>query len=161
MGARGPAPKPLALKVLNGSADHDPQRLPKNPAKPIDRDPVEPSDLSAEARVVWRRVMATQAPGVIRAAHTDTLRIYCEAVARYNRTQKLLEQTGELIQGRHGLVRSPLVQIVRDTADQVRAYARELGLTPSSVSTLSAAVGASKSDPMAALMTPRATPSKR
>jgi P27 family predicted phage terminase small subunit len=108
---------------------------------PVAGDPVEPADLSAEARVVWRRVMRTQAPGVIRAAHTDALRIYCETVVRYNRAAKLLMQTGELVQGRGGLVRSPLAQIVRDAADQARLYACELGLTPSSVSTLSADAG--------------------
>jgi len=156
MGARGPAPKPLPLKILSGSAKQHPERIPKNPAQPVDQDPVMPEDLSPEARVIWRRVLATQAPGVIRAAHTDTLRIYCETVVRYVRTQKLLADTGELVKGKNGtLVRSPLTQIVRDAADQARLYARELGLTPSSVSTMSGSGKASSADPMADLLRPR------
>ncbi|MGH2511840.1 MAG: phage terminase small subunit P27 family, partial [Candidatus Limnocylindrales bacterium] len=93
---------------------------------------------------------------VILAAHAAALRIYCEAFVRYVAAQKLLAETGMLVKARGGLAKSPMHQVVRDNADLVRAYARELGLTPSSVSVLSVAAGAKPTaDPMAELLKPR------
>ncbi len=44
----------------------------------------------------------------------------------------MLDQSGPLVRGQKGeLVKNPLHQIVRDNADLLRAFARELGLTPS------------------------------
>jgi P27 family predicted phage terminase small subunit len=83
--------------------------------------------------VVWTRVLATYGhTGVITAVDGDALRAYCEAVARYIYAARKLEETGPLVRGAHRaeLVRNPLHQIVRDNADQMRAWARELGLTP-------------------------------
>jgi len=136
MGARGPAPKPLALKILNGSAAHDPQRVNKNPAQPAPHPPVMPADLAPAVQAVWERVLAEQAPGIIRAAHTDVLRVYVEAVVRHEQAVALLAGSGLLIRGSRGqeLARNPLLAIVRAEADTIRLYARELGLTPSSVS---------------------------
>jgi P27 family predicted phage terminase small subunit len=43
----------------------------------------------------------------------------------------MLSKTGPLLKGRDGnFVKNPLHQIVRDHADAVKKYARELGLTP-------------------------------
>jgi P27 family predicted phage terminase small subunit len=78
------------------------------------------------------------ATGVITAADHDALRCYCEAVARYEQAARLLVSSGPLVRGaRSGeLVKNPLHQIVRDNADLIRLYARELGLTPSARSGL-------------------------
>ena len=92
-----------------------------------------PDDLSQAARAVWQRVMrAYGATGVITEADADGLRAYCEAVVRYVHAQKALEASGPLVRDAHrsGLVKNPLHQMVRDNADQMRAWARELGLTP-------------------------------
>ncbi|MFI5040454.1 MAG: P27 family phage terminase small subunit [Acidimicrobiales bacterium] len=136
MGARGPAPTPLKLKVLNGSAAHDPQRIRKNPARPADRPPKMPAGMARRAQEVWRATLRDQAPGIILAVHAPSLRIYCEAVARYEESAVLLASSGPLIRGarRGDLVRNPVTQVCRDNADLVRLFARELGLTPSSVS---------------------------
>ena len=118
-----------------------------------------PADLAPAARVVWRRVLREQAPGVILAAHTDVLRVYCDAVARYEAWSTLLAGSGPVIRGARGveLVRNPLVQMVRDQADLVRSFARELGLTPSSLSGVSAAPAADD-DPLDALLRQGARP---
>src|SRR5574340_435453 len=138
MGARGPAPKPLRLKMLNGSAEHHPERIPKHPAQPLDRAPAMPTDMAPADQAVWRDTLAAQAPGVILAAHGPVLRIFCEAVVRYQAAVALLG-TGLVGRGTRGqeLVRHPLLGIVRGEADLIRLYARELGLTPSAVATLS------------------------
>jgi P27 family predicted phage terminase small subunit len=52
-------------------------------------------------------------------------------MARYVEAETMLSKTGPLIKGRDGnLVKNPLHQIVRDNADAVKKYAREMGLTP-------------------------------
>jgi P27 family predicted phage terminase small subunit len=95
-----------------------------------------PANLSAAAAMVWERVMRDQAPGVIVAAHADVLRLYCDAVVRYEDYSARLEKSGPILRGARGseLVRNPLVAMVRAAADQVRVTGRELGLTPSSLS---------------------------
>lgn len=134
MGRRGPAPLPTAIKLLHG--ERRPQRL--NPDEPTPRPgrPVRPRDLGPEASAVWRRVLRDQAPGVIRAAHRDVLRAYCEAVAHYSEAVRLYAASGPLIRRGGSFVKNPLHQIVRDNRDQLRLFARELGLTPSALSGL-------------------------
>ena len=133
MGRRGPAPLPTAVKILHGETR--PSRLnPDEPRPPVNA-PELPGDLSPAAVVVWERVLRDQAPGVILAAHADVLRLYCEAVVRYQEYSALLAKTSPLLRGARGsdLVRNPLVAMVRDAGDQVRVLGRELGLTPSSL----------------------------
>ncbi len=137
--------KPTALKLLNGSADKHPERVNRHEPQPRLTAPVRPVELEPTAAAVWERVLRDQAPGVILAAHTDVFRVYCETVARYEAWSRLLAGSGPIVRGARGreLVKNPLVAMVRDAADQVRLFARELGLTPSSL----AGVGAGSSEP--------------
>ena len=135
MGARGPRPTPTRLKVLRGETR--PSRLNRAEPKPAGDDLPVPADLGPAATAVWRRVAkAMGATGVLTAADADGLRIYCESVARYQHAAQLLDASGPLITAagrgarRGELVKNPLHQIVRDNAVLVRAFARELGLTP-------------------------------
>ncbi len=100
--------------------------------------------------------MRDQAPGVILAAHADSLRLYCEWVVRYVAWSGHLARSAPLIKGArgHDLVRNPLVAMVRDAGAEVRVLARELGLTPSSLSGVHA-VSMPNDDGMAALLTPK------
>jgi P27 family predicted phage terminase small subunit len=86
--------------------------------------------MTDEAQKVWRHVMHEMPPGVILAADQHALRCYCEAVARYAQAQRIYQQSRPLVQSRQGLVKNPLHQVVRDNSEAVRAWARELGLTP-------------------------------
>ena len=149
----GRPPTPTRLKVLRGETR--PSRL--NRAEPAPRAglPLAPDDLGPAAAEVWRHVLAEMgATGVITGADADVLRLYCEAVARYRQAAALLDQTGPLLQARgHGarageLVKNPLSQIVRDNAVLVRAFARELGLTPAARASLHSG-GREERDPFA------------
>ena len=155
MGRRGPAPLPTRVKLLHGETR--PSRLNRNEPHPPADVPVMPDDLLEAAKPIWERVLAAQAPGVILAAHAEVFRIYCESAARYAEASNLLARSGLLLRdGHHGgaPVKNPLCQIVRDNADQVRVLARELGLTPSSLSGVHAAP-APEDSAMLALLTPR------
>ena len=71
--------------------------------------------------------------GVITAADTDTFVCYCEAVVRYRQSAALLARSAPLIRGARAgdLIANPLDRVTRGWADQIRLFARELGLTPS------------------------------
>ena len=131
MGRRGPTPTPTKVKMLRGETR--PSRLNLREPMPAPDVPKMPADMGAEAKVVWRRVLRDMRhTGVIRAADADVLRCYCESVARYQYAGRLLVQSGPLVRGQKGeLVKNPLHQVVRDNADEIRQFARELGLSPS------------------------------
>lgn len=156
MGRRGPAPLPTRVKILHGETR--PSRLNPDEPRPPANVPIMPVDLDPGAQAVWERVLRDQAPGVILAAHSDVLRLYCEAVVRYGEASALLGKSGLLLRGARGseVVRNPLVAMVRDAGDQVRVLARELGLTPSSISGVHAFQTPDQtSDQVAALMVSR------
>jgi P27 family predicted phage terminase small subunit len=130
MGTRGPQPKPTALKILAGETR--PSVI--NYAEPIPEGGAltPPADIRPEARVIWEQVVAALGKtGVLTSADKHILRLYAEAMARYIEAEGMLVKTGPLIKGRDGnFVKNPLHQIVRDNADAVKKYAREIGLTP-------------------------------
>jgi P27 family predicted phage terminase small subunit len=138
MGARGPVGAPTKVKLLRGETR--PSRVNYREPIPSSKLPKMPADMEEEAKVVWRRVIRTMGKtGVIRASHHDMLRGLCEAVADYNRAHAVLAMTGILVKGQHSgdIVKNPAWQIVREARDQIRLYAREFGLSPSSQSGLS------------------------
>lgn len=131
MGARGPAPAPTELKLLRGTRK---SRVNQETPKPAQNTPVLPVGMSPAATLIWDGILRDYAATrVLTAVDTGVFRAYCEALARYEYAAALLEKSGPLVEGaRTGeLVKSPLHQIVRDNAVLLRAFARELGFTPS------------------------------
>ena len=130
MGRRGPAPTPTKVKRLRGETR--PSRLNLHEPIPSAELPRMPTDMDPDAKAVWRRVIRDMRhTGVIRSADADVLRCYCEAVSRYAAAARLYAQTGPLTRRDGNLVKNPLHQVARDNADEVRQFARELGLSPS------------------------------
>lgn len=159
MGRRGPAPMPTPLKILRGETR--PSRLNHNEPRPAANLPLVPSDLPDVVQAVWRRVLKEFGHTlVIRAADADVLRLYCDAVVRYDESSRLLSQSGPLIRGARAgeLIKNPLHQIVRDNATLVRALAGDLGLSPASRVGLTNGSGKSaEGTPLEALLARRAT----
>lgn len=89
------------------------------------------------ARKVWRHVMHEMQAGVILAADLYALRCYCEAVSRYLQANRIYRESTPLITQRGRVVKNPLHQVVRDNAEQVRMWSRELGLTPAARANMS------------------------
>jgi P27 family predicted phage terminase small subunit len=91
-----------------------------------------PTDMDPDTKAVWRRVIRDMRhTGVIRSADADVPRCYCEAVSRYAAAARLYSQAGPLTRRDGNLVKNLLHQVARDNADEVRQFARELGLSPS------------------------------
>lgn len=130
MGRRGPSKTPTGVKLAHGETR--PSRV--NYLEPTPRrvTPRMPRDMDDRAKAVWRRVLAEMAgTEIIFAADADVLRCYCEAVSQYENAVGLLSSSGPLIRSHGDLVKNPLHQVVRDSRDAVRLFARELGLSPS------------------------------
>ena len=129
---------PTELKLLHG--ERRPCRLNRNAPK-AKNVPVMPAGMSDAAQAIWNRLTRDYAhTGVLTSVDTDVLRVFCEAVVRYEHAAAMLEHSGPLVRGarRGDLVKNPLHQVVRDDADLIRAFARELGFTPSARSALTA-----------------------
>jgi P27 family predicted phage terminase small subunit len=131
MGRRGRPPEPTKLRLLKGETR--PCRI--NDKEPIPRDapPEPPKGMDPAVREIWDYTLRElQAMGVACAADRDTLRCYCEAVVAHRKASEVLAKTAILVRGMHGnMVRNPALQIQRDAAHVVRAFAQEFGLTPS------------------------------
>lgn len=138
MGKRGPAGKPTALRLLDG--DHHKSRF--NPDEPVPDSalPECPAVASEEVRAVWDyTVRELDAMGLAFAADRDALVCYCEAVVTHRRACAVMAKSAILIKGLHGgMVRNPALQIQRDSAAAIRAFAQEFGLTPSARSSIRA-----------------------
>lgn len=137
MGRRGPAPQPTALKLLHGQRE---SRINRN--EPIARDalPICPDVASDEVREIWDyTVRELAAMKVLTAADRDSLVCYCEAVTNHRKSSALLKRSDVIIKGDHGgPVRNPALAVQRDSAELIRRFAQEFGLTPSGRSRISA-----------------------
>ena len=140
---------PTELKLLHG--ERRPSRLNRNAPK-AKNVPVMPAGMSNMAQAIWDRIIRDYGhTGVLTSVDSHALRVFCEAVVRYEHAAAMLEKSGPLTRGarRAELVKNPLHQIVRDDADLIRAFARELGFTPSARSALTAVKEADEDDAMA------------
>ena len=84
MGQRGPAPAPIALRIMRGEDHKD--RLNRAP-QPTDP-PLKPDDLTPGAAVLWDEVIAaTRSSSHIGRSHAHALRQYCEVTSTLNAMQ--------------------------------------------------------------------------
>jgi len=143
VGRRGPAKTPTELKLVTGSAKAHPERINRHEPKPRNAPPEAPDDLSDDVREVWDHTVAEiEVMITARAVDRDALLCFCEAVVIHRRASRLLAGTELLTHGAKGnVVRNPLVQIQRDAAMVVKAFAAEFGLTPRARAEFSAPAG--------------------
>jgi len=138
MGARGPAPKPTALRVLHGGHR---ERINRNEPVPAALPVVRPPYLSDEAARKWDELEPhLAAMRVITAVDVDVLAAYCECFARWRRLSQLAANSPPVFKRGEGdevtFVRNPMWSQIRDAESALRAMAREFGFTPSARSGL-------------------------
>lgn len=124
--------KPTELKLLRGETRKE--RLNPDKPRPEGAQPIRPTGMSARARAIWtRQVRAMEKTGVLTPVDSDTLRAYCDAVARYEEAEKLYRTQGPLVVGARAgeLVKNPLHQVVRDNAMLIARLATLLAFVPS------------------------------
>ncbi|KAF1084849.1 Phage terminase, small subunit [Sporotomaculum syntrophicum] len=131
MGARGPAPKPTHLKVLEGNPGRRP--LNKNEPKPKPVAPKCPAWLDKEAKHEWKRVAPElEKLGLLTIVDGTALAAYCQAYSRWVAAEKVLTTEGMTYETETGYIRQrPEVGIVQKYLNLIKLYCAEFGLTPS------------------------------
>jgi P27 family predicted phage terminase small subunit len=137
MGARGPAPKPTAIKKLQGN----PGKRKLNTLEPIPAaGPCDcPDHLDEIAKKEWGRVSGILTRmKVLTEADYIALGTLCQAYSTLIAAQRQLNKSGMLYKTQSGYVQqSPLFGIIHAQTNIVNALIREFGLTPSSRTRLS------------------------
>ncbi len=138
---RGRKPKPTSLKKLEGN----PGKRPLNLNEPIPQSiaPECPSWLLAEAKKEWKRLASElEKLGLLTALDKVAFECYCQSYAKWKKAEKFLKKHGTTIKipqkDEYGEVISikvkkfPEVSIANECLVQIKAFASEFGLTPSS-----------------------------
>lgn len=137
MGKRGPRPKPTQLRLLHGDRK---DRINRDEPIPESGVPDPPYEMTDDVLEVWTYTAdQLRKMGTLSMADRDVLACYCEAVVTHRKASQMLGKTGILNRTapstarRTGtqFVRSPLLQVQRDAAATIRAFAQEFGLSPS------------------------------
>ncbi len=130
MGLRGPAPKPRAVRELEGN----PSKRPLNPLEPQPRPkrPKCPAHLDDVAKREWRRLVPIlERMKLLTEADEISLANLCLQYGTLIKAQQLLQKSGLLFKTKSGYVQqSPLVGIVSSCVEQINKLCREFGLTP-------------------------------
>ncbi|MGB3346641.1 MAG: phage terminase small subunit P27 family [Candidatus Humimicrobiia bacterium] len=136
-----PKPKPTALKILEGNPGKRP--LNENEPKPIPIDLKCPDWLLAEAKEEWKRLAPElERLGLLTKIDKVSFEAYCQSYAKWKKAEKFLKKHGMTIKipqkDEYGNVVSiqvkkfPEVSIANECLKQIRSFASEFGLTPSS-----------------------------
>lgn len=138
MGARGPRPKPTAVKKREGNAgkrklnDQEPEF--ETPAEV----PPAPAFLNETARAEWDRVAPELfAQGLLKNPDIAALAGYCQCFARWVEAEKFIEENGSVIVMRDDdgdikyVQQAPQVGISNRMLEHMRKFAAEFGMTPS------------------------------
>lgn len=136
MGYRGPAPKPTAIRMLEGNRSRRP--LNDSEPRPDVRAPRCPKHLDADAKREWKRLVPILVRmKVLTEADSHCLANLCQAASTLARAQTKLNETGLLLKTPSGYVQqNPLIGIINSNVDIINKLSRELGLTPASRSRL-------------------------
>ena len=132
MGIRGPAPKPTAVKILQGKPGHRP--LPANEPKPDSgRLPSAPRWLSDEAKREWKRIAPRlHAVGLLTEVDGLALAMLCEAFAQYMAAKTVVDSEGLLLMSDKGnSYQHPAAGLMTQARGELMKWAREFGMTPS------------------------------
>lgn len=131
MGKRGPAPKPTALRLIDGDKE---SRINRNEPVPRSGALECPDDTPEDVRAIWAYTVAElEHMGIDTPADRDALLCFCWAVRNHREASRILANSSLLIKSpKHGgWVRNPVIIEQGKAAQQIRAFAQEFGLTPS------------------------------
>lgn len=132
MGRRGPPPKPVNLKIVQGNPGK--RRLPKTRAMTAGTRAGCPDWLSPGAKAEWRRVAPElDRIGLLTSLDRATLAGYCDAFDRWSECVRFTKKQGTHYMTPAGQLREwPQVSMAKAAGQAMRAFAGDLGLTPTS-----------------------------
>ena len=132
MGLRGPAPRPTALRILDGNPSKEPINL-AEPKPRVTRMRC-PSWLMPEAKKEWRRIVPElRRLKLLTMVDRSGLMGYCQSFARWKQAEEVLTTEGLIFKSETtGYVQQrPEVSISQKQLALMRAFLHEFGLTPS------------------------------
>ena len=147
MGERGPAPKPTAIRELEGNPGHRP--INRNEPKP-EPGAVCPDWLPDEAKAEWGRVAPElERMGLLTKVDTSALAAYCAAYARWRAAEEAIAEHGLTFVTSSGYAaQRPEVGIANKAMADIRAFCKEFGLTPSARGRMSVPGADEPTDPL-------------
>ncbi len=154
MGARGPTPKPTALKLLEGN----PGKRDVNKDEPkyslTDGSRKPPPWMGAYGKKEWKRILPLlEKNGLLTDADYMALSGYCQSVDTWVEAEKLKRTEGLTATTSKGFeIQHPAVSIASNALASMLKFAREFGLTPSSRADLKAERFEENENPLMALM---------
>jgi len=131
MGARGPAPIPFEVKVIEGNKGK--KKLPKHRPSFRPKAPRCPSWLDKEARREWRR-LAPQLEKMRLLTEGDlaAFACYCKAYSDLQNAEKTLQEEGRIVTTEKGYqMAHPAVAMAREAMKSIKDFAIQCGFTPS------------------------------
>jgi len=129
--------KPPELHILHGTGR--PSRQKQAHPQPTPGRPTCPQWLLPEAKREWRRVAPELLRlGLLTIVDRAALAAYCQAWARWRLCEAVISAEGATVPGHRGVMRKhPLLPACHAYLQLMRAFAAELGLSPSSRGRLS------------------------
>jgi P27 family predicted phage terminase small subunit len=148
----GRRPTPTSLKLLNGNPGK--RSLNKHEPK-FSGIPSCPKHLDKAARTEWKRVASElTATGLLTTVDRAALAAYCAAWSRWTDAEINIQKFGTVIKSpKSGFpIQNPYVGVANTALDQMRKFAVEFGMTPSSRSRISVTDGSKSDDPFTEFM---------
>jgi P27 family predicted phage terminase small subunit len=151
---RGPKPKPVALRVLHGTAAERARESIPQPRRALPRCP---DHLDGEAAACWRRLARElYDAGLLSNIDRDALANYCLAYARHKKAEAMITKSSEMLKAADekdsdgnvthvgGFYQNPWLSIANKAAETMLKLAAEFGMTPSSRSRVKAEIAAAR-----------------
>lgn len=138
MGKRGPAPKPSALKLVEGTYRKD--RAVPDEVQYAEGIPACPKELGPEAKAEWKRIVGelSKVPGLIQKVDRAALAGYCSSYALFLHLEQMIREPDGLVieyETKSGAVitqPSAWVSIRNQERAAMSHFAQQFGFTPSS-----------------------------
>jgi P27 family predicted phage terminase small subunit len=150
MARPGRKPKPTRLKILQGNPGH--RRLSKNEPKPARSTPVPPEWLDPLAKEEWGRIVPElEAIDLLTRVDGFVLEAYCTCYAQWVKHEQAIAKIGTVYQpgtkkASKYLRQLPHVAIAQKYLAEARAFAEQLGLSPSARSRIDCPMGGGTGD---------------
>lgn len=135
----GRKPLPTEIKRIKGTLQAS--RANPNEPRPTRTLGDPPAYMAEAAKEAWRYAVDNAPPGLLTALDASLLERWANCADLYRQVRDKLNQAGVgavIVKTPSGILRrSPLMDVLRDIADEMRGYESDMGFTPASRSRVS------------------------
>src|SRR4051812_12160889 len=134
MGRRGPAAKPVAVHIAEGTYRADRHGELDEQPMPDTLIPLPPPHLNDVARAEWDRVAPLlKEMGTIALIDMATLAGYCVNFARWVEAELAVAEQGVIVRSPNGYpVQNPFLSVANRAAREMKAFGEQFGASPAS-----------------------------